>query len=45
MDKIWFTIEEKIQALELHIREGIGYRSISDRYGVPITTLRHWIRK
>lgn len=45
MGKKGFTIEEKIEAVELHIREGIGYGSISDRYGVPITTLRHWIRK
>lgn len=40
-----FTIEEKFRAVELHIHEGMGYGGISDKYGVPITTLRHWIRK
>ena len=45
MGKKEFTIEEKIKAVELHIREGMGYGGISERYGVPITTLRHWIRK
>ena len=45
MCKKEFTIEDKIKAIELHIRDGVGYGGISDRYGVPITTLRHWIRK
>lgn len=45
MGKKEFTIEEKIKAVELHIREGMGHRGISDRYGIPITTLRHWTRK
>lgn len=45
MGKKKFTIEEKIKAVELHIREGMGYGGISDRFGVPITTFRHWIRK
>lgn len=45
MGKKEFTIEEKIKAVELHVREGMGYGGISDKYGVPITTLRHWIRK
>lgn len=45
MGKKEFTVKEKIKAVELHIREGMGYRGISDRFGVPITTLRHWIRK
>lgn len=40
-----YTTEEKIQAVELHIRDGMGCGRISDRCGVPITTLRHWIRK
>ena len=44
MGKKKFTIEEKIKAVELHIREGMGYGGISDRFGVPITTLRHWIQ-
>ena len=44
MEKKEFTIEEKVEAAELHIRDGVGYGGISDRYGVPITTLRHWIR-
>ena len=44
MEKKEFTIEEKVEAVELHIRDGVGYGGISDRYGVPITTLRHWIR-
>ena len=45
MGKKDFTIEEKIKAIELHIHDGMGCGAISDRYGVPITTLRHWIRK
>ncbi|MDD6062023.1 MAG: transposase [Oscillospiraceae bacterium] len=45
MGKKEFTIEEKIKAVELHIYEEMGYRRVSDRYGVPITTLRYWIRK
>ena len=45
MGKKDFTIEEKIKVIELHIHDGMGYGAISDRYGVPITTLRHWIRK
>ena len=45
MDKKEFIIAEKIKAVELHVREGMGYGRISDKYGVPITTLRHWIRK
>ena len=45
MVKKGFTIEEKIKAIELHIHDGMGYRAISNRYGVPITTLRYWIRK
>ena len=45
MGKKGFTIEEKIKAVELHIHDGMGYRAISNRYGVPITTLRYWIRK
>lgn len=40
-----YTTEEKIEAVELHIRDGMGCGRISDRCGVPITTLRHWIRK
>ncbi|MFR8873785.1 MAG: hypothetical protein ACLVHV_10190 [Oscillospiraceae bacterium] len=40
-----FAIEEKIKAVELHIREGMGYGGISERFGVPITTLCHWVRK
>ena len=45
MFKKEFTTEEKVQAVELHIREGLGYGGISDRYGVPISTLRQWIRQ
>ena len=45
MCKKEFTIEDKIKAIELYIRDGMGCGRISDRYGVPITTLRHWIRK
>lgn len=40
-----FTIEDKIKAIALHIRDRVVYGVISDRYGVPISTLRHWIRK
>lgn len=35
MVKKKFTTEEKIRAVELHIREGMGYGGISDRYGIP----------
>ena len=45
MGKKEFTTEEKMKAVELHIRDGMGYGGIADRYGVPKTTLRHWIRK
>ena len=45
MGKKVFTTEEKLKAIELHIHDGMGYKSISDRYGVPIITLRYWIRK
>ena len=45
MGKKGFTTEEKIKAIELHIHDGMGYKAISNRYGVPITTLRYWIRK
>ena len=45
MGKKGFTIEEKIKAIELHIHDGMGYRAISDKCGVPIITPRHWIRK
>ena len=45
MGKKEFIIAEKIKAVKLHVREGMGYGRISDKYGVPITTLRHWIRK
>ena len=45
MSKKGFTIDEKLRAVKLHIQEGIGYGGISDRFSVPITTLRHWIRK
>ena len=45
MGKKDFTIEEKIKAIKLHICDGMGYRAISDRCGVPIITLRLWIIK
>ena len=45
MGKKGFTIEDKLKAIELHIHDGMGYKAISDRCGVPITTLRHWIGK
>ena len=45
MGKKKLTTEEKIQAVELHIRDGIGYGGISDRYEVPIRTLREWVRQ
>ena len=32
MGKKEFTIEEKIEAIELHIHDGMGYGAISDRY-------------
>ena len=44
MGKKKFTTEEKLQAVELHIRDGMGYGGISDKYGVPTATLRLWIR-
>ena len=45
MVKKEFTTEEKIQAVKLHIRDGMGYREISKHYGVPIRTLREWVRQ
>ena len=45
MVKNGFTAEEKINVIALHIHDGMGYRAISNGYGVPIATLRLWIRK
>ena len=45
MGKKGFTIKEKIKVIELHIYDGMGYGTISDRCGVPISTLRQWIRQ
>ena len=45
MGKKGFTIKEKIKVIELHIYDGMGYGAISDRCGVPISTLRQWIRQ
>lgn len=45
MYKKEFTNEDRIKAIELHIHDGVGYGGISDRYGFPITPLRHWTRK
>ena len=45
MGKKGFTIEDKIKAIELHIYDGMGYGAISDRCGIPISTLRQWIRQ
>ena len=45
MCKKKLTTEEKIKAVELHIRDGMGYGGISDRYEVPIRTLREWVRQ
>ena len=44
MAKKKFPTAEKIRAVELHIRDGMGYGGISDRYGVPTAALRLWIR-
>ena len=44
MGKKNYTTEEKIQAVELHIRDGMGYGGISDSYGVSTATVRLWIR-
>lgn len=40
-----FSTEEKIQAVELHIRDRMGYGRISNRCGASISTLRQWIRQ
>lgn len=45
MSKKEYTAEEKIRAVELYVREGMGSARISDRCGVPIRTLQDWIRK
>ncbi|MDO4175404.1 MAG: hypothetical protein Q4D42_11640 [Eubacteriales bacterium] len=45
MSKKGYTIEEKIRAVELHIRDEMGYVGISDKYGVPIRTLCDSMRK
>ena len=45
MGKKRFTSEDKIKIVELYIRNGMGYGQISGKYGIPATTLRHWVRK
>ena len=45
MGKKRFTSEDRIKIVEIYIRNGIGYGAISKKYGVPETTLRHWVRK
>ena len=45
MAKKEFTIDEKINVVETYIRGEMGYGGIAARYGVPKSTLRHWIRR
>lgn len=43
MSKKQITDEEKIKIIEGYIRGEIGFGQIRNRYGVPKSTLRHWI--
>lgn len=45
MSKIRITDNEKIKAIESHIQGEMGFGEISNKYGVPKSTLRHWIRR
>ena len=45
MVKKKFTTEDKIKIAELYIHNELGYGAISNKYGVAVTTLRHWVRK
>jgi transposase-like protein len=41
MSKI--TDEERIKAVEIYIQGELAFGEIRSKYGVPKTTLRHWI--
>ena len=43
MSKKRITDKEKIEIIEGYIRGEIGFGQIRNRYGVPRSTLRHWI--
>ena len=43
MSKKQITDVEKIEIIEGYIRGEIGFGQIRNRYGVPKSTLRHWI--
>ena len=45
MPKKQITDEEKIKIIEAYIRGEIGFGQIKNRYGVPKSTLRHWIER
>ena len=45
MSKTKITDEERIKVIEDYIQGEIGFGEIRDRYGVPKSTLRHWISK
>ena len=43
MSKIRITDNEKIKAIESYIQGEMGFGEISNKYGIPKSTLRHWI--
>lgn len=45
MSKIRITDNEKIKAIESYIQGEMGFGEISNKYGVPKSTLQHWIRR
>ncbi len=45
MVKKRFSSEDKLKIVEIYIRTGMGYGQISGKYGVAVTTLRHWVWK
>lgn len=45
MSKVRITDNEKIKAIESYIQGEMGFVEIRNKYGVPKSTLRHWIRR
>ena len=45
MSKIRITDNEKIKAIESYIQGEMSFVEIRNKYGVPKSTLQHWIRR
>ena len=37
--------EEKQQVLQLYLKEHLGYKVIANRVGVPLETVKSWVRR